>query len=160
MAEKHPHKQCTLCEGESHCWTIECTDEHPLGYWQCRHCPMTMPYDPDCDDPYELEKKAVAAPEYDITVLAVLDPGGCPCGYEDGQQGGCLCAPAERVLRLYAGGQQALATLTPDQREACLCELHRVEGYSRADYVEATDQELCRGVLYAWADFCRDKGLL
>ena len=98
--------------------------------------------------------------DHDINSLAVLDPGGCACGLQYGPLDGCICTPTERVLRLYAGGQSALPVLTPGQREACLSELHRVEGYNRTDYAEATDQELCRGVLYAWVDFCREKGLM
>ena len=67
--------------------------------------------------------------------LAVLDPGGC-------------AKNAQAAPLLAAGGNEGLS------------ELDRVEGYDRADYVEATDQELCRGVLQSWMDFCRDKGLL
>jgi len=66
---------------------------------------------------------------------------------------------AEAVLRCYAEGWCRTA-LSPAQREVCLTEIGAVEGYDRADYEQETDQALARGVLWAWLDFCRDKGLL
>jgi hypothetical protein len=50
--------------------------------------------------------------------------------------------------------------MTPIQRDACLEEIAHVEGYDRADYAHVDDRDLARGVLSAWTDFCRDKGLL
>lgn len=95
-----------------------------------------------------------------LECLNVLDPGGCPCGYlADSEYGVCVCIPSERVLRLYAGGA-AMPALTTEQRTACLDEIAHVEGYERKDYEASSDSELARGVLYAWADYCRDKGLL
>ena len=88
--------------------------------------------------------------------LMPLDPGGCPCY---GNPALCLCLPVERVLRAYMA-QAPMPALTPEQREACLEEIALVEGYDRHDYEESDDQELARGVLSAWVDYCRDKGLL
>jgi hypothetical protein len=45
-------------------------------------------------------------------------------------------------------------------REWCLDEIDRVEGFRRRDYELLDDSELARGVLDAWLDFARDKGLL
>jgi hypothetical protein len=50
--------------------------------------------------------------------------------------------------------------MSPDQREACLIEIAAVEGHEREDYDGADDALLARGVLGAWTDYCRDKGLM
>lgn len=50
--------------------------------------------------------------------------------------------------------------LTRDEREECLSEIDMVEGYSREDFEFSSDADVAHGVLSAWADFCRDKGLL
>jgi hypothetical protein len=92
--------------------------------------------------------------------LEPLDPGGCPC-YPEPEPGDlCVCCSVERVLRLYAGGVEKMPPMTPEQRYECLEEIASVEGYERDDYVGETDQHLASGVLYAWVDYCRDKGLL
>lgn len=78
----------------------------------------------------------------------------CCCMVEIDENGeGCQCGISERVLR---SGH----TLTPAQREWCLCEIGRVEGYNRADHENETDKELGRTVLSAWVDYARDKGLM
>lgn len=46
------------------------------------------------------------------------------------------------------------------EREWCLQEIAKVEGYNRADYEQSDNKQLARGVLSAWVDFCRDKGTL
>lgn len=74
-------------------------------------------------------------------------------------EGGCACGPEERVLRGWIDGR-VLQPMTPDQREYCLREIERVEGYRRSDYEAANDALLALGVLDAWTDYCRDKGLL
>ena len=71
----------------------------------------------------------------------------------------CACAPMERALRGWIGGRAA-APMTADQREACLVEIEAVEGHERKDYDGADDAMLARGVLGAWTDYCRDKGLM
>lgn len=90
--------------------------------------------------------------------LSAADPGGCPCNYEPH----CLCVPAERVLRLYAfaNKQTTMSPMTSEMREECLIEIDRVEGYSRKDYESSSDAHLANGVLHAWVDYCRDKGLI
>ena len=70
---------------------------------------------------------------------------------------GCACGPQERVMRAVVRGD---AQLTPEQREWCLGEITKVEGYDHADYLSDNDVSVARGVLNAWTDFCRDKGLL
>ncbi len=57
-------------------------------------------------------------------------------------------------------GKAAMPDMTAEQREFCLTEIGNVEGYRRADYEESDDADLASGVLSAWTDFCRDKGLL
>lgn len=71
----------------------------------------------------------------------------------------CMCGPAERALRAVIDGTYA-TSLTDDQRAWCLDEITKVEGYTREEYAGSTDTELARGVLGAWRDYCRDKGLL
>lgn len=94
-----------------------------------------------------------------LASLIPLAPATCVCGYDDAE---CICIDAERALRRYAYPRagDALPPLSPEQRAEALDELAHVEGYDRADYVTASDQDLCRGVLCALADYCRDKGLL
>lgn len=87
--------------------------------------------------------------------LALLDPGGCPCGEQPGY---CACNAEERVLRCVMRGS-VLPALEPAEREECLREIAGVEGYSRADYQEASDRDLAAGVLHAWTDYCRDLGM-
>jgi hypothetical protein len=70
----------------------------------------------------------------------------------------CVCGPSERVLRAVIDTGDI--RLTPEQREWCLSEIASVEGYSRADYEGTHDVDIAHGVLDAWTDFCRDKGLL
>ena len=87
--------------------------------------------------------------------LAVLDPGGCPCGEEPGY---CACNAEERVLRCFVRGSMP-CQMTQAQREECLREVARVEGYERKDYETASDADLARGVIHAWTDHCRDLGM-
>jgi hypothetical protein len=71
----------------------------------------------------------------------------------------CVCGTEERALRAFIRGQTP-APMTPSQREWCLAEIERVEGWQRADYADADDAMLARGVIAAWTDYCRDKGLI
>jgi hypothetical protein len=82
----------------------------------------------------------------------------CVC-YEPEEGLSCICANEERALRGYAAGL-VLPPMTAAQREWCLSEIDSVEGYRRKEYETETDKDLARGVLHAWVDFCRDKGLL
>jgi hypothetical protein len=52
------------------------------------------------------------------------------------------------------------ASLNDEQREWCLAEIDSVEGYRRDDYLNEPDAEVARGVMDAWIDYCRDKGLM
>lgn len=73
----------------------------------------------------------------------------------------CRCAITERFLRNYGHDDEGkLPALTIAQREWCLKEIARVEGYDRTDYEHDRDHDLARGVLLAWQDYCRDKGLM
>jgi len=82
------------------------------------------------------------------------------CGYY-GPPGSfpCECAPSERALRAWSGGYAA-APMTVEQREWCLGEIGRVEGWTASDHTADTDADLARNVMSAWTDYCRDKGLL
>lgn len=71
----------------------------------------------------------------------------------------CMCEDAERALRAWMRGSAAMP-MTTDQREWALAEIGSVEGYSRSDYEGGDDAMIAGGVLDAWTDFCRDKGLL
>ena len=50
--------------------------------------------------------------------------------------------------------------MLPEIREWCLREIAKVEGYGREAYETVPDAKLAAGVLHAWTDYCRDKGLL
>ena len=69
-------------------------------------------------------------------------------------------AMSEDVLRICAGTPPGGWPMSPAEREGCLQEIAKVEGYERKHYETATDQMLARGVLSAWTDAARDKGLL
>lgn len=89
--------------------------------------------------------------------VAAAAPSGCLCNY----QPGCICQPEEKALRFWsAGGGRDMPPMTPAQREECLAEIARVEGYRRDDYEADTDASLAAAVLHAWADDARDKGAL
>lgn len=79
-----------------------------------------------------------------------------PCSASDEQ---CICPRDERVLRAYIA-QESIRPMEPIEREWCLQEIDSVEGYDRSDFEGECDGGLARGVLNAWSDFCRDKGLL
>lgn len=70
---------------------------------------------------------------------------------------GCICGDSERVLRAVKLGK---VSLTGAQREWCLSEIGRVEGYDRREHESNSDPDLAYSVLCAWTDYARDKGLL
>jgi hypothetical protein len=82
------------------------------------------------------------------------DPAACCSG--PGAPG-CACGREERALRAICFKQYR--PMTPAEREWCKQEITRVEGYSPQD-AEGTDAEVASVVLRAWADYCRDKGLM
>lgn len=90
--------------------------------------------------------------------LDVIAPTACIC-YGPAECEGCVCGETERALRAYIT-KQPMPAMTPAQRAWCLSEIDLVEGYDRKDYEQETDAGVARGVLNAWTDFCRDKGLL
>lgn len=71
----------------------------------------------------------------------------------------CACPAGEKVIRAYAKGKPQ-PRMSAEQRDWCLSEIGQVESYSADDYRDETDANLAHGVLCAWTDFCRDKGLL
>lgn len=71
----------------------------------------------------------------------------------------CICGMTEKALRGWSGGS-IKERMTPEQRDWCLNEIDNTEGYRREDYQTTTDELLANGVLSAWVDYCRDKGLL
>jgi hypothetical protein len=77
-----------------------------------------------------------------------------------GQEIGCQCGPAERVLRAYIDAEPGLPAMSREQREWCLSEIDSVEGYDRKEHESGTDSELARSVISAWMDYCRDKGMI
>jgi hypothetical protein len=87
--------------------------------------------------------------------IDALAPEECVCYGPDGP--GCVCTAAERACRAIARGDYEL---TEPAREWCLSEIAKVEGYDREDYAGDADRHVARGVLDAWTDYCRDKGLL
>lgn len=90
--------------------------------------------------------------------IAKLAPQSCVC-YVPAEGEYCFCMDTERALRAIICGR-ITTPLTPAEREECLEEIGWVEGYDRKDYETATDAQLAAGVLHAWLDYCRDKGLL
>lgn len=78
----------------------------------------------------------------------------CQC-YSDGSN--CVCGLSELFLRAVSNTDNGLA-LSEAQREWCLNEIGRVEGYVRDEWTGVNDGLLANGVLNAWRDYCRDKG--
>jgi hypothetical protein len=72
----------------------------------------------------------------------------------------CVCGVSEATLRAWMHGVAGLPPMTEAQRAWALDEISSVEGYSREYYENSSDDDVARGVLDAWTDFCRDKGLL
>ena len=85
--------------------------------------------------------------------IDVHAPPSCVCGYGEC----CVCPTTERALRAI---KDADVQLTPEQREWCLSEIDRVEGYDRREHESNTDRQLAHSVICAWTDYARDKGLL
>ena len=83
----------------------------------------------------------------------------CICNPNPAGEDLCFCSDLEKALRAYSAGM-AMPAMTEGQRTYCLDEISRVEGYERKDYEASTEADLARGVLNAWTDYCRDKGLL
>lgn len=86
------------------------------------------------------------------TPIDALAPPQCVCDWPS-----CVCLPAERALRSMQ--DRPGHYMNAPQREWCLSEISSVEGYDRKDYERSDDSEIARGVLSAWTDYCRDKGL-
>lgn len=63
----------------------------------------------------------------------------------------------ESHVRRVAAGE---GTLSLDERAWMLDQIAAVEGYKREDYETASTRQLAVGVLSAWTDLARDKGLL
>lgn len=85
---------------------------------------------------------------------------GCFC-FSPEYAGACICTPTERALRAWSAGKlEGKQTMTPGQRAWCLDEIRATEGYDAKYYTNVSDQRLAEGVLRAWQDYCRDKGLL
>lgn len=95
-------------------------------------------------------------PEFDFFKPLVWPGVSCQCGVGDDR---CFCSAEECALRAWAKGN-ITTPMTPEQRAYCLSEIDSTEGYSASDYEMATDAQLASGVLAAWVDYCRDKGLL
>ncbi len=90
--------------------------------------------------------------------IAKSFPKQCVC--HDTYEGLCCeCGIYERSLRAFMYGKQP-DYMSDAQREECLNEIAQVEGYDRKDYEDAADEDLAQGVLDAWTDYARDKGLL
>lgn len=75
--------------------------------------------------------------------------------------GDCVCGTTEKALRAWCNPIGVKTNpMTAPQREWCLSEIDSVEDYRREDYATMPDELVANGVLVAWMDYCRDKGLL
>ena len=82
----------------------------------------------------------------------------CSCYCYPKLESPCVCGEPEKSLRGWISGS-IKTPMTEVQREWCLSEIDSVEGYVRKDYEASKDDELARGVICAWRDYARDKGL-
>lgn len=94
-----------------------------------------------------------------ILMPAIESSAPSGCCYSGDMAAGCVCPDSEKSLRMFSAGMNS-TPMTPEQREECLKEISSIEGYDRADYEHLEDKWLAKGVLHAWVDYCRDKGLL
>ncbi len=85
-------------------------------------------------------------------------PSTDACCFGPDYSGACVCGPAERILRVWAG-KPAAVLMTPQQRAWCISEILAVEGYSQRDVDGVDDAMIAATVLNAWRDSARDKGL-
>lgn len=109
------------------------------------------------DEPTSISERryGLAAPAGDL--FPAVEYMDCMClASSEQEESGCLCSLEERALRHCIAGK---ATLTPEQRKYCHDQIVAVEGYSESDTAH-DDVELCRTVLHAWTDYCRDKRIL
>jgi hypothetical protein len=97
-----------------------------------------------------IDYREVTFPPSPVDVHA---PPSCICGYGDC----CVCPTTEKALRAIL---HADLKMTEEQREWCKREIDKVEGHGRNDYIDADDSTIAGGVLNAWVDYARDKGLL
>lgn len=87
------------------------------------------------------------------TPLDDMAPAACVC-YGAGAI--CICPATERALRHIVRGSVPMS----EQRRAwCLTEIGSFEG-QRSFETTDSDADVARGVLDAWVDYARDKGLL
>jgi hypothetical protein len=95
-----------------------------------------------------------------MSIFDGLETGCCEGAGYPFANADCICGADERILRGYIREDPKLPPMTQAQREWCLNEIGSVEGYTRSDFECECDGGLARGVLNAWRDYCRDKGLL
>lgn len=139
--EPNAGETCPKCDGSG----LLCS--------QCR-----QPSDTDlCAQCAESEKESAPTIQMPAMAARASQCPGCYC-YEDGRMP-CLCPDSEKALRICAAGRLQ-GPLAPAEREECLGQIAAVEGYRREDYETAPDEQLAGGVLSAWTDYARDKGLL
>lgn len=93
-----------------------------------------------------------------MSTASGLDWPETPCCIK-AAAGECICGKEERALRGFMAGR-IKDPMTAEQREYCLSQIDQIEGYSRAEYASTSDPDLAHGVLSAWVDYCRDKGVL
>lgn len=87
------------------------------------------------------------------TPLDDIAPEVCVC-YGDGAV--CVCPSTERALRHVVRGS---VPMSEQQRAWCLTEIGSFEGQPTFEVTDS-DADVARGVLSAWTDYARDKGLL
>lgn len=83
----------------------------------------------------------------------------CVCVGHPEAAHGCVCPPEERALRAWMNGKE-MPPMTDEQRQWCVDEIGKVEGYETAGLYAENDADLARTVIDAWVDYCRDKGLM
>lgn len=75
----------------------------------------------------------------------------------------CICDDTERSLRAWGAGTVP-AAMTPEQRTWCIDQIRSAgdatDQPTDDELATMGDAELARGVIFAWRDYARDKGLL
>jgi hypothetical protein len=82
----------------------------------------------------------------------------CSC-FDPGQGWACMCEPSEKALRWFSTKPSA-DLMTAEQRAWCRAQLASVEGHRADECNGSDDATLARSVIFAWRDYCRDKGML
>lgn len=132
-------KKCVLIDGIIYC---QCGDQSSHYGTMGERGAREVRCEPS---PTQVPSKELFSDRFSITCCMGENADGCACGFTE-----------ERALRAVIDGRRSM---TGDERAWCSDQIASVEGHE-APPADWSDVDVARGVLSAWMDYCRDKGLL